>query len=94
MQLREALAEANEDMLFADGFDAALIGVVTSAYGVPVALYDIEACVAVLVNRDSMTEEDALEYLDYNVINAHMGENTPMFATLLPKEIHGTQEEN
>ena len=86
-ELRERLAAVNEDMLFADGFDDALIGMAQSACKATVALYDTDLCVAVLVERDGMTEEEALDYLYFNVVNSYIGENTPMFATMVTKEL-------
>jgi len=94
MELRERLAAVNEDMLFADGFDEALIGMAQSAGKATVALYDMDLCVTILEERDGMDAEEALEYLYFNVVNSYMGENTPMFATMFPKEIHGKQEGN
>lgn len=49
------------------------------------ALYDTDKCIAVLM-RQGMSVEDAIEYFDFNVIGAYVGEGTPMFATLLEKE--------
>ena len=34
------------------------------------------------VRRDSMPYEEAIEYFEYNILGAYMGENTPAFATL------------
>ena len=79
--MRDLLAEFNEDMLFADGFDGALIGC-GERMGVTVALYSITTCIEILVS-DGMTEDEAIEYFDYNVLGAYMGENTPMFCTLV-----------
>ena len=38
--IREAVAEANEDMLFADGFDDALVGYIERAGMPSIACYD------------------------------------------------------
>jgi hypothetical protein len=32
-----------------------------------------------ILMEDDMTEEDAIEYLDYNVIGAYVGELTPIY---------------
>jgi len=76
---RETLAESNPDMLFADGFDEALIGTVTT-FNSTVALYDRAKCIAILTRE--MTEEEAEEYFDYSVTGSYMGENTPAFADI------------
>ena len=79
------LKDLNEEMLLADGFEDALIGYV-ERFGCPtVALYDREKCIEVLMKRDGMTNEEANEFFEYNVIGAYVGENTPAFATIVKK---------
>jgi len=45
-------------------------------------LYNQDHCIEILMDRDAMSYEEAVEYFEYNVIGAYMGEKTPMFATL------------
>ena len=80
---KELVSEANSDALFADGFEDALIGYVQVFSHGPVALYDREKCIRILMRRDSMTREVAEEFFCLNVQGAWVGENTPAFATLL-----------
>jgi len=77
--MRDEIAEGNEDMLFADGFDDALIGHVERAGSPPIACYDRDRCIEILAN--DMSYEDALEYFYFNVVGAYVGENTPCFLT-------------
>lgn len=63
------------DLLFADGFDDAIIGVDAVTFKV---VYDYDTMVAILI-KDEMSEEDAIEYLDYNVLCAYVGEQTPIY---------------
>jgi hypothetical protein len=79
--LKQFISEANEDMLFADGFEDALIGYIERAGSSSVALYDTVKCLQILMTDHGMTEEEAEEYFYYNVVGAYMGENTPAFAT-------------
>jgi len=72
-------AEINEDMLFADGFDGALVGYIERAGMPSIACYDKHKCVEILA--ESMTYEDAFEYFYFNVLGAYVGENTPCFLT-------------
>lgn len=44
----------------------------------PLLCYDYDAMVRVLVERDGMSEEDAREHLDFNVVGAYVGPDTPM----------------
>lgn len=85
--MRENLAEIyGDDLLFADGFDEALIGVATRCGMDLVALYDIEKCVDILVGRDKMTHEEALEYFEYNVLGSYVGDKTPIFSYIVSQD--------
>lgn len=81
----ERIREIDEEILLADGFEDALIGVVT-IFNKTVALYDYGACIEILM-RDGISHEEAVEHLEFNVIGAYVGEYTPGFATIL-KEGH------
>ena len=71
--------EGYEELLIADGLDEAIIGV-CMRYGQPdVVAYDFLKVLNILVDRDGMSPEEALEFFEYNVIGAGMGERTPVF---------------
>ena len=78
-EIRESLEDNYPDLLTADGFDAALIGVVEGACRTAVACYDYRRCVEILMGESTMTEEEAIEYMDFNVTGAYVGELTPLF---------------
>lgn len=82
LKIQEQVAEINPDALFADGFEDALIGYAERSTQSPLALYDRQKCIEILMNRDGMSEEDADEFFEFNVIGAWMGDNTPVFATI------------
>lgn len=63
------------------GFDDALIGWAERCGSGRVAVYDGEKMVAVLVERDGMDDDEAREYLSYNVLGAWVGEDTPWIVT-------------
>ena len=64
--------------LLADGFEEALMGYGTRfTHGV--AVYSKRKCLDVLVERDEMSRDEALEFFDFNVSGAYVGENTPVF---------------
>ncbi len=64
--------------LLADGFDDAFLGYGTQ-FNKMLAVYDYDKCVDILMKRDDMTEEEAEEYMEFNVMGAYMGEYTPVF---------------
>lgn len=68
----------DEDTLLANGFEKALIGF-GHRHNQQVAIYDYWECVHILMKRDKMTEEDAIEHMEYNVIGSYVGEYTPIF---------------
>jgi len=72
------LSEEYPDLLKADGFDEAVIGVV-ERLGTQAICYDTEKVIEILM-RD-MSEEEALEYFQYNIAGAWVGEHTPFFLT-------------
>ena len=67
-----------DQTLLADGFDDAIIGLDTSG-DVYRVIYDRNKMVDVLMERDEMSLEEAVEYLDYNVFSAYVGEGTPIY---------------
>ena len=81
---RDIVAEANEDMLFADGFDDALVGYIERAGMPSIACYDKDKCIEILAN--DMTYEEAVEYFYFNTAGAYVGENTPCFFTRIEDE--------
>ena len=66
-------------MLKANGFDNALIGIGRRCSQEDVLVYNFNKAVKILVNRDNMTEEEAVEYLEFNTVGAWVGDKTPMF---------------
>lgn len=79
MMTPQEVAEYNEEALICDGFDDALIGVAERINLGPVAAYDVNKIINILITRDGMNEEEALEYFNYNIIGSWMGDYTPVF---------------
>jgi len=65
-------------LMFADGFEDAIMGVCQQFNNYSV-LYDYNKCIKILMERDGMNDEEAEEYMQYNVLGAYVGENTPSF---------------
>ena len=77
--MREKIIEHyadSEDVLFADGLDDAIIGFDSNLWKV---VYSRNLCVNILVGRDDIDEEEAMEFLEYNTFNAYLGEKTPVW---------------
>ncbi len=75
---RDELSEKYPEMelLTADGFDDAILGIDTISHRV---IYSYDKMVEILMEDDNMSEEEAIEFLEYNVVNAYVGEKTPIF---------------
>lgn len=78
-EIKDYLIENNDELLFADGFEDAIIGTVTGACRPSVVAYDMQKCIDILVKRDGMSEEEAEEFISFNVTGAYVGELTPLF---------------
>ena len=75
----EEIEDINPEALLCDGFDDAIIGMAERNSLGPVVAYDTEKMIDIMVERDGMTYEEAIEYFDYNILGAWMGEYTPVF---------------
>jgi len=62
------------DFLIADGFNDAVIGVDESSMRL---IYSVSKCLEIL--QEYLSEEDAIEYFEYNVSSAWMGDKTPIW---------------
>lgn len=64
----------------ADHYDEAIIGVASRCGHEDILAYDADLIIQLLMN-DGMTEEDAVEHFEYNVIGSWVGEGTPIFVS-------------
>lgn len=76
--------DGEDDLLLADGFEQAFIGIAHRCSKPNLACYDYERAVEVLMKRDGMTDEEAREYLNFNCLGAWMGEGTPLWLSPFP----------
>jgi hypothetical protein len=81
----------DEDVLYADGFEEAFIGYSWRFNDGPLATYDRDKCIEILM-RD-MDHDEAVEYFEFNVVGAWVGEWTPVFVSLGTMEIPEEDEE-
>jgi hypothetical protein len=85
-KVRNWVKDNDEEALFADGLDDAIIAIsrdsLTGKYRV---VYDVARIIQVLFLDRGMSEDEAYEYMEHNIINAYVGEMTPIWA-FLPEE--------
>ena len=75
----EEIVEINDKALLADGFDEAIDGMCIQFGQLPIVAYDYNKCIDILIKRDGMSETEAVEYFDFNVVGSYMGPNSPVF---------------
>jgi len=74
----EDLMERYPDLIFMDGFDDCIAGVI---YGIDTPYkicYHSEKVICKLMD-DGMNYDEALEYHEFNQLNAYVGEHSPVF---------------
>ena len=62
------------EILKADGFDSAVIGIDENSMRL---IYSYCKCIDILMKE--MDEIDAIEFMEFNVLNAYVGEKTPIW---------------
>ena len=72
-KLVEFYSQADEELLRMDGFDDAVIGIDEHSMRL---IYSRSKILEIL--QKDMSEEDALEYFEFNIHCAYVGEKTPI----------------
>jgi hypothetical protein len=78
-QLAAFMADHNPEALLADGFEDAFLGPAQRCGQPTLAAYSYKKCVGILMSRDEMSEEEAIEWMDFNVVGAWAGPGTPVW---------------
>ena len=76
--IEDLYSDDEPDILFADGFDKAIVGVTWDGERTRV-VYKTEGILKILMERDEMTYDEASEYFDFNVAGSYMGVYTPLY---------------
>ena len=63
----------------ADGFDEAIVGSITSYGRGETVLYSTQKIIEVMMERDGMTAEDAMEFFNFNILGSYNGNGMPAF---------------
>ena len=74
-ELKETIGEHNPKALFADGHDHAIMGYSSDGR----VIYSVDQVVRGLVERDGMTPDEAIEFFNFNIECAYLGEYTPIY---------------
>lgn len=74
-----ANVEVPTGILIADGLDEAAMGYTTTSDGCEHVVYDYNKCVEIFMSQNNWEYEEAMEWVDFNVVGAYVGENTPLW---------------
>ena len=74
-------------MLKADGLDEAIIGIGSRCGQEDLIIYDIDKVIWILMQRDGMTDTEAVEFFEFNIQGSWQGEETPIW--MRPYDIEG-----
>lgn len=66
-------------IMLAEGFERAFVGIAEDYAGHPRAVYDYGKCIRILMVEKNMSQEEALDTMDFKVVGAFVGEATPIF---------------
>ena len=64
--------------LEADGLEDALIGVGWQ-FSQALMVYSVKKVLEILMTRDGMSDDDAREFFEFNIVGAYVGPGTPVF---------------
>lgn len=66
----------DEQLTIADGFDEAVIGIDVVGERI---IYSVQKVIDILMERDGMDEQDAIDWYEYNMQSTYVGEHTPIW---------------
>lgn len=66
----------DEQFTIADGFDEAVIGVDVVGERI---IYSVQKVIDILMERDDMDEQEAIDWYEYNMQSTYVGEHTPIW---------------
>ena len=77
-KLQYELEAMGQSTLLMDGFDEACIGFAQRCGDEVVAVYSYDKIIEILMSRDGLDHEDAMEYASFNILGAWLGDQTPV----------------
>jgi len=70
--------ETFEVIIYPSGFEDCIVGVGERFGGPPMAVLDVEKMLKKM-ESEGMTREEAIEYFEFNILGAHVGEENPVY---------------
>mgnify|MGYP003629527314 FL=1 len=66
-----------EEITLADGFDEAVIGIEISSMRL---VYSVRMVIDIMMDRDGMDEQEAIDWYEYNMQSTWVGDTTPIWS--------------
>lgn len=82
MDRRSKIHEINPDAVLWDGLDECIIGITQDN----VAVYDIHKMELEIMKQHNCTFEEAVEWVEYNILTAYVGVSTPEHIWVMPND--------
>jgi len=78
-----------EEIVVLDGFDEALLGFAERYnFTSPIAVYDKDVCLSVLKKNRNLSDAEARDFFEANLLGSWFGSSTPLFVTIDPMTEH------
>lgn len=78
-EIRKKLTDIyGEELIFADGFDDAIVGV-AGGHDSQRVVYCYGSMVEACMKEAGMIYEDAVEWIEYNTMGSYVGRHTPIY---------------
>ena len=71
-----------EGAIILDGFNEAIVGITEEFGGIKRLLYSKDKILKILQESNPMTQSEAEEYYDYNIVGLYAGDQNPIFLDL------------
>jgi hypothetical protein len=78
--------EIAEGAILLDGLENAIIGITQEFGNGPRVLYSKEGIIDILMERDGMEYDEAIEFYDFNILGLYVGEQNPIFLDINLKQ--------
>jgi hypothetical protein len=79
---RDWVVNHNPEALLADGYEDAFVGIIERCGQPALVVYDAWKCVEILIERDKMDPDEAMEFFQFNTLGAWAGDNSPAYLWL------------
>ena len=79
----DRLLDYGEELIKFDDLDDGIIGITINTYRESIIAYDYNKCINIIATLHNLDLNSAQEYLDFNIVNAYIGKQTPIFITLI-----------